>query len=495
MREEKARKSYWQFIIPILVLVILMSIIMINFWVSSSKQETEEVIDLIGYSATYTVKDIKYHLDVMTSCATSVAAIMENYTSDDLEIAEVVVKEICNSSAAYLAVLANLEGEGVDNNGNWVNLSTTDYFSLAKGEEQKYCYVQDDGCIGKAAIMSSIPLYKNNEIKSYMFVYFSIEDFKDIMNSLLYEEGCMYALLDNSGTIIAQASAGNRLVEGNNFWDAIAKNPANRSEVAKAKRDIGRLIPGTIYTSEIGVKEAYYIIYEPMNISNWYVIVAFNGKRIKNLVEEELDFSKKILGQLIFVIVLFSAVIVFMYFLSRKRSANQAKVLEKKADTDQLTGLYNKAATERLIKDYLAEHPDEQALIFVLDIDNFKKINDTMGHAFGDEVLSMLGYQLKREFRMSDIIGRTGGDEFMICLKNIKDDVIIQKEIDRVEKFFKNFRVGEYVKYSATASIGVSVFPKDGKDFEALYRASDHALYTAKKRGKNQIAIYGDDRP
>ena len=73
-------------------------------------------------------------------------------------------------------------------------------------------------------------------------------------------------------------------------------------------------------------------------------------------------------------------------------------------------------ATERKIKEYITMNPQSQAMLFVLDIDNFKKINDTMGHAFGDEVLKNIGMRLKAAFRSSDIVGRFGGDEFYrIC--------------------------------------------------------------------------------
>ena len=116
-----------------------------------------------------------------------------------------------------------------------------------------------------------------------------------------------------------------------------------------------------------------------------------------------------------------------------------------------------------------------------------------MGHAFGDEVLRTLGHSIGAIFRASDIIGRTGGDEFTIFLKNLNDDVLLEKEAAKLGNFFKNFQAGEYVKYAATASIGAAVFPRDGKDFESLYKAADSALYVAKKRGKSQLAFYGDE--
>ena len=79
-------------------------------------------------------------------------------------------------------------------------------------------------------------------------------------------------------------------------------------------------------------------------------------------------------------------------------------------------------------------------------------------------------------------------------LKNIKDDDLILKEGKRVENFFRNFQAGDYVKYSVTASIGAAVYPRDAKDFEELYKAADHALYLAKRRGKNQLAFYGSEK-
>ena len=91
-------------------------------------------------------------------------------------------------------------------------------------------------------------------------------------------------------------------------------------------------------------------------------------------------------------------------------------MLEDKADTDLLTDLNNKMATERKIREYMEKYPDKQGVLFVLDVDNFKKINDTMGHAFGDEVLRSLAVRLQSMFRATDIVGRTGGDEFMVFL-------------------------------------------------------------------------------
>ena len=195
---------------------------------------------------------------------------------------------------------------------------------------------------------------------------------------------------------------------------------------------------------------------------------------------------------LIIVIAVSFCVVMVINIVGKIRSNEKKKELEDKADTDLLTGLNNKLATERKIKDYMAKNPDKQCMMFMIDVDNFKKINDTMGHAFGDEVLRSLGIQIGAIFRASDIIGRVGGDEFMVFLKDVATEEAILKEARKMEVFFKNFQAGEYVKYKATASIGVAVFPQEGSDFETLYKAADQGVYKAKKRGKNQLAFYRD---
>ncbi len=190
---------------------------------------------------------------------------------------------------------------------------------------------------------------------------------------------------------------------------------------------------------------------------------------------------------------IFVGLIIVIYIINRVSFTKESMELQNKAETDLLTELLNKISTENKIKEYLeGEGKDKTCMMCVLDIDNFKKINDTMGHAFGDEVLATLGKRIRTEFRVTDIIGRTGGDEFIIFLKDLKDDSIIEREAGRVAGFFKDFTVGTYTKYSPTASIGAAIYPRDGVDYESMYKAADTALYKAKKRGKNQLAFFSE---
>lgn len=228
------------------------------------------------------------------------------------------------------------------------------------------------------------------------------------------------------------------------------------------------------------------------DMTKWKVYIGVESQYVDSQIRtSEIAVRNMCLWLLLFVFVFIGAIGIGV-FVERMESKEKSEGLVQLAETDQLTGLYNKVTTEKKIKEYMENYPDTQSLLFVLDIDNFKKINDTMGHAFGDEVLRNIGQGLKMQFRSSDIIGRAGGDEFIILLKDLRDDECLIREAKKLENYFRNLQVGGYVKYAATASIGCAVFPREGTSFEELYKSADQALYNAKRRGKNQLAFYKD---
>ena len=139
------------------------------------------------------------------------------------------------------------------------------------------------------------------------------------------------------------------------------------------------------------------------------------------------------------------------------------------------------------------EKENKKLLLLSVDLDGLKFINDSFGHNEGDFAIYTVAYVLEDTVSDMGVCARFGGDEFMVFLCNMKEDAIIKKEAKRLEKFFQSFQAGSYVKYSATASIGAAVYPKDAQTFEGLYRAADQAMYVAKKKGKNRLAFYGEE--
>ena len=164
--------------------------------------------------------------------------------------------------------------------------------------------------------------------------------------------------------------------------------------------------------------------------------------------------------------------------------------LRRRAELDALTGLYNHAEMERRAEQYLAGKPETVCAMFVIDVDNFKQVNDRPGHLFGDAVLAELAAGMKKLTRKSDVIGRIGGDEFAMFLKDIPSSQVAEDKARKLLEMFEQLFRGEKQAVEVTCSIGLAIYPWDGNDYQALYHCADLALYQAKSQGKNQYARY-----
>ncbi len=170
----------------------------------------------------------------------------------------------------------------------------------------------------------------------------------------------------------------------------------------------------------------------------------------------------------------------------------QEAALRHKAERDQLTGLYNKITTEHLIKETLKlrRYSDDRHALMIIDIDNFKSINDKLGHLYGDIVLTQLADLLKPLFRSDDVVGRVGGDEFFIFLKNYKSTELLTSKVAEICRLFRKTYTEGNASVNISASVGIAMCPEHGSEFDEIYKAADTALYVSKANGKDQFAFF-----
>jgi len=161
---------------------------------------------------------------------------------------------------------------------------------------------------------------------------------------------------------------------------------------------------------------------------------------------------------------------------------------EAAATRDYLTGVFNRRTFKYLVEEHMeSEREDVCGTLILLDVDNFKKINDTFGHAEGDKILKQLSDVLMTTFRRKDLLGRFGGDEFMIFLKNVSDREIINR---RITEFCNAF--AKVSEYQSTCSIGIVEMKKESFSYDEYMKKADTALYQSKERGKNTYTYYED---
>lgn len=148
--------------------------------------------------------------------------------------------------------------------------------------------------------------------------------------------------------------------------------------------------------------------------------------------------------------------------------------LENAVKYDIFTGVYNKNSSIDFIQEHLTKRPNQTHALILVDIDNFKNTNDRYGHDVGDHILLLVAEKLKKSFRKNDIIGRFGGDEFIIFIPNIPNMDWLAKKLGKLVQC-------EEDGYRCTNSIGVSMFPQNATDFDMLFKKADEALYQSKQ--------------
>lgn len=481
-----------------LIPVILMSIVIFSILSSFGLKMINEAKDSVVLDYISEVKNIStlYEKEIYAIEKTS-QILVEELAEEEADILEDEAMEIAKIYASSIGVknviLVDPSYYAKDIKGkeyNHIN-KTNQFQGLFDKKEDTNLFLANETGDSNLYIIS--PVTTSTTFKGYIIIEYVPRVIETLLSNPKYSSMKTYALVSNTGEVVEIAGNDSKFMyEGAN----ILENAQSMIFVGKGSYNAFRQTISDCRTGSqqiIYKEEGTYVFFTPIAGTKAIAMMLVDTDDVE---KSNAAVSKTIRSMLleigITVAAFFLLFLIFSMF-NRAKFNLESEDLQTKADTDLLTDLYNKMATERLIKEYLeGEGKNSMSMLFLLDVDDFKKINDTKGHAFGDQVLAQLGHQIRAWFRVSDIIGRIGGDEFMIFVKDVKDPEAIKREGSRIMQFFDGFNVGEYAKYSPTASVGGAVFPNDANDFESLYKAADKAVYKSKKEGKNRVSFYSD---
>lgn len=176
----------------------------------------------------------------------------------------------------------------------------------------------------------------------------------------------------------------------------------------------------------------------------------------------------------------------------KAKNIQEIKELEQSlveaAKFDRMTMLLNRDTTMDSIREVLLRERNSEHALFMIDIDNFKKLNDTLGHQAGDEFLVSVARAIQNSFRETDIVGRIGGDEFFALMKNMGDVRKLAVKAKTLLEDISKIDVGN-PDVEISGSIGISMYPEDGRTLDELYAKADDALYEAKRHGKKRFVF------
>lgn len=166
--------------------------------------------------------------------------------------------------------------------------------------------------------------------------------------------------------------------------------------------------------------------------------------------------------------------------------------LQKEVHIDALTGAYNRKGIITHIEELLRQNPEAISACVSLDIDNFKEVNDTFGHLYGDAVLSETAKKIQKLCRSDTLIGRLGGDEFVAFFPRLQSEEVLMHAAERLQSALVNTYTSGSHMVKTSVSMGISFYPRHGTTFTELYDKADIAMYHCKRNGKNGWTVYHD---
>ena len=192
-------------------------------------------------------------------------------------------------------------------------------------------------------------------------------------------------------------------------------------------------------------------------------------------------------------VIIYMCVGIFLHIIANSLRIKEfvlTRALNIQKDLDELSGLKNKDALTRAINEYMADDLTDKGLMFILDVDRFKTINDTYGHDVGDSVIHQIGCFLRGLFTQDEIIGRFGGDEFIVFLKGTDDTETARSTANAILTGAPKRVALPDNGQTISISIGIAIYNGDETNYSALFKKADTAMYQAKADPESQFHIY-----
>lgn len=398
-----------------------------------------------------------------------------------------MLKSIAKHIDFELMALIEPDGTAYYTNGLVKNVSHRRYYKEGISGKRTLSDPLDSSVSGSTRVVLGVPVYHNKKVIGILGGSYDVTALSRMLFEDLFDgKGCSM-IIAQSGEVIAFEGDSSywNIDYRDNFFKYCNKWMIKDNVTAKKiKQDFKESKENLVMadSKKQGTKR-HYFAYMTMGINNWTLCYAIP----EQAAQQPYDFIEHY--ELIFMIVFIIFVILLIIYIVYENHRRN-KELIKYAQTDALTGLYNKETTKQRTDQLLTEDKEENHAFMILDMDSFKQINDVYGHAVGDVILQKFGKLLKDIFREGDILGRIGGDEFVVIMKNIQTKEAAVKKAGELLAKTQGYKINELKGKNISISIGISMYPNNGDCYMDLYKQADQALYQAKRSGKAKVCIY-----
>ena len=383
--------------------------------------------------------------------------------------------------------LIEADGTAHYDNGAEKNVAQRRYFQEAMQGKETLSDPLESSIDQEMRVILGVPVYQNGNVIAVLGGSYNVTALSRMLFNDVFDDSGYSLIINQNGEIIAYDgdSAYHEITYGDNFFKFYEhKNLLSDDTLKKIRLDFKNEKDGTVRLQTASTSDAaQYLSYTKLGMNGWmicYVIPVADAQNSYDFIKSD----ESILLGIFLILVL----LLVLYIIRTNRKQNEELI--RTAELDGLTGAYNKRATEAYINKILTQMPDEKGTFVILDVDKFKDVNDRYGHAAGDMVLHELAKTFFRHFRKDDIIGRIGGDEFVIYMRNTESKEIASARVKNLIENVRSLPFEEMNGNHVTISVGIAFVPEAGNCYMDLYKNADTALYETKQNGRDGYHVY-----
>ena len=386
-----------------------------------------------------------------------------------------LIKAFMENTDLNRTAIIDSDGNALYDNNVVKNVAHRRYFKESMQGKQSLSDPLESSVDQQTRVILSVPIYKNNQVIGVVGGSYNVTKLGNMLFDDLFDGQGKSFIVDQDGNLITRDKKYEKkhnIKTIDNLFD-ICDEKEVKTDFNQQESDLIQI--------QTKKNKSLYLAYSPLKINDWmicYIVPVHVAQESYTFIKHYETLLATFLGLI---------VLSLMIYLAHSNS-RENKYLIHLSEIDPLTSVFNKETTQKLIDQKLKNH--EHFCFLILDVDDFKSVNDNYGHAVGDKVLENLGLLFKNHFRQSDIVGRIGGDEFIIL---IEDEVIAESRIQSLLKKVNELKIEELQDFKLSISVGMAFAPSNGTTFMELYRHADHALYQTKRTGKNDYKIYKND--
>lgn len=386
-----------------------------------------------------------------------------------------LIKAFMENTDLNRTAIIDSDGNALYDNNVVKNVAHRRYFKESMQGKQSLSDPLESSVDQQTRVILSVPIYKNNQVVGVVGGSYNVTKLGNMLFDDLFDEQGKSFIVDQDGNLITRDKKYEKkhnIKTIDNLFD-ICDEKEVKTDFNQQESDLIQI--------QTKKNKSLYLAYSPLKINDWmicYIVPVHVTQESYTFIKHYETLLATFLGLI---------VLSLMIYLAHSNS-RENKYLIHLSEIDPLTSVFNKETTQKLIDQKLKNH--EHFCFLILDVDDFKSVNDNYGHALGDKVLKNLSDLFKNHFRQTDIVGRIGGDEFIIL---IEDEHIAESRIQSLLKKVNALKIEELQDFKLSISVGMAFAPSNGTTFMELYRHADHALYQTKRTGKNNYKIYKND--